>query len=73
MYFCPLWVLVNKITLLYLLYYSVIQNNNYLYNISPRLCVCVFATFLALAKNAIGGASGEPGKARERIGAANLC
>ena len=48
-------------------------NNN---NISPRLFVClyvcVFATsFLALAKNAIGVASGESGEARERIGAAN--
>ena len=47
----------------------------YLYNISPRLfaCVrtCVFATsFLALAKNSIGVASGEPGETRERIGAA---
>ena len=34
--------------------------------------VCVFATsFLALAKNAIGVASGDPGEARKRIGAAN--
>ena len=33
----------------------------------------VFATFLAVAKNAIGVASGEPGEAMERIGVANPC
>ena len=34
--------------------------------------VCLFATsILALANNAIGVASGEPGEARLRIGAAN--
>ena len=46
-----------------------------IYIIFLHVCVfvCVFATFLALAKNAIGVASGEPGEARERIGVANPC
>ena len=55
-------------------YISILYFSTFVCIFSCWHSVCSFAKlFLALAKNAICLASGEPGEARERIGTANPC